>query len=244
MPDPHLLVAADRDELGRVGADLVAEAIAASPSPSITVATGMSPMGLYSELATRHQYGALDIGEVTVFQLDEYLGLESGDRRSLLGWMRRSFLEPLEIHDDRVVALPLDGEMPEACAAFDRAIEARGQLDLAILGLGHNGHLGFNEPPSGPKSPTRVVELSSTTQADNARYWGHLADVPTRAVTMGLHSLLHARQILLVVCGEAKRAILRRTLDGRLDPDVPASYLRTAEGEVTVLVDSAAWSNG
>jgi glucosamine-6-phosphate deaminase len=243
MAAPRVVIVQDADEIGRVGAGLVADAIAGSPAVSITAATGESPMGLYSALAAHHRSGTLETSAVTVFQLDEYLGLPAGDRRSLLGWMRRSFLEPLGVSDERVVPLPPDGGPEDACAAFDQAIEARGRLDVAILGLGRNGHLGFNEPPSGPQSPTRVVELSAVTLEDNARYWGSVADVPARAVTMGLRQLLGARQILMVVSGAAKRVIVHRALEGPVGPEVPASFLRTAEAKVTVIVDRAAWGD-
>jgi len=241
---PRVVIVEDADDIGHVGADLVADAIARSPAASITAATGESPMGLYSALAGRYRSGMFETNAVTVFQLDEYLGLTPGDRRSLLGWMRRSFLQPLGVSCDRVVPLPSDGDLREACAAFDRAVEARGSLDIAILGLGRNGHLGFNEPLSAAESPTRVVELSAVTLEDNARYWGSVADVPTMAVTMGMRHLLRARQVVLVVSGGVKRAIVHRALEGPVGPEVPASLLRTAEAEVTVIVDRAAWGEG
>ena len=240
---PRIVIVQDADDIGQVGADLVADAIARNPAASITAATGESPMGLYSALAERYRSGAFETNAVTVFQLDEYLGLMPGDRRSLLGWMRRSFLRPLGVDAGRVVPLTGDGDPRVACAAFDQAIEARGSLDIAILGLGRNGHLGFNEPPSAAESPTRVVELSAVTLEDNARYWGRVADVPTRAVTMGMRNLLRARQVVLVASGEVKRAIVRRALEGPVEPEVPASLLRTAEADVTVIVDRAAWGD-
>jgi len=234
----------DAEDIGRVGADLVADAIARNPAASITAATGQSPMGLYAALAERYRSGAFETSALTVFQLDEYLGLPPGDRRSLLGWMRRSFVKPLDVDADRVVSLIPDGDPREACAAFDQSIAARGALDIAILGLGRNGHLGFNEPPSAAESRTRVVELSAVTIEDNASYWGSVADVPTRAVTMGMSHLLNARQVVLLASGEAKRTIVRRALQGPIGPEVPASLLRTAKADVTVIVDRAAWGSG
>jgi glucosamine-6-phosphate deaminase len=243
VASPRVVVVEDADDIGHVGADLVADAIATNPAASMTVATGASPMGLYSALAERYRSGAFETSAVTVFQLDEYLGLAPGDRRSLLGWMRRSFLQPLGVDADRVVPLTADGDPREACAAFDQSLEARGALDIAILGLGRNGHLGFNEPPSAAESPTRVVELSAVTVEDNARYWGSVSDVPTRAVTMGMRTLLRARQVVLVASGEVKRAIVHRALEGPIGPEVPASLLRTAKADVTVIVDRAAWGH-
>jgi glucosamine-6-phosphate deaminase len=241
---PRLLVVEDADELDRAGADVVAETVAATPAASIVVATGTSPMGLYAQLAARRAAGDLDTDAITAVQLDEYLGLAPDDRRSLYGWMRRSFLDPLGVGDDRVVRLPTSGDLDEGCAAFDRAIEGRGRLDLAILGLGRNGHLGFNEPPSSPSSGTHVVELSAVTREDNARYWGDVADVPTSAVTMGLRHLLRARRIVLVASGPGKQAIVHRVLEGRVGPEVPASFLRDAESDVVVIVDRACWGDG
>jgi glucosamine-6-phosphate deaminase len=240
----RLLVVEDADELDWAGADAVAETIAANPAATIAAATGNTPMGLYAQLAERRRTGDLDAGAITAVQLDEYLGVAAGDRRSLYGWMQRSFLDPLGVGADRVVRLPRDGDVPDRCAEFDRTLDARGGLDLAVLGLGRNGHLGFNEPPTPPDAGTRVVELSEVTREDNARYWGALEDVPSSAVTMGLRQLLRARGIVLVVAGERKRAIAHRVLEGPVGPDAPASFLREADGEVTVIVDRDCWGEG
>jgi glucosamine-6-phosphate deaminase len=234
----------DADQLNQTGADVVADAIGATPTASVVAATGRTPMGLYTELGARRRAGLLDASAISVFQLDEYLGLQDDDRRSLFGWMRRSFLEPLDVTEDRVVGLPLDGDLEAACAAFDRALASAGGLDLAILGLGTNGHLGFNEPSSGPEAPTRAVELSPLTIEANARYWGDVADVPERAVTMGLAQLLSARTIVLAVSGASKRAIVHEVLEGPIVPEVPASFLRKTDADVTVIVDRAAWGRG
>lgn len=240
MGGPRIVVVDDADELNRAAADVVSEVIESNPSPSVVAATGRTPMGLYAELAERRAIG-LETGRITAFQLDEYLGLGPDDRRSLFGWMRRSFLHPLGVDDERVVRLPTDGDLEASCAAFDGGIEDRGGLDLAILGLGSNGHLGFNEPPSGADSPTRVVPLSPETIVANARYWGDVTDVPPTAVTMGLRQLVNAETILLVASGHAKRAILRAALEGPVGPEVPASFLQVATGRVTAVVDRDAW---
>jgi glucosamine-6-phosphate deaminase len=247
MGGPRILLVSDADELCRTGADLVAGALAADPAASVVAATGRTPVDLYAELAARQHAGLLDASRLTAFQLDEYLGLEPGDRRSLFGWMERTFLQPLQIDGDRVVRLPLEGDagstLEDACAAYDRALTARGGLDLAILGLGPNGHLGFNEPPSDPHDPTRGVALSPATIASNAGYWGEVADVPASAVTMGLAQLLASRAIVVLVSGEGKREIVHRALEGPVGPEVPASFLRETDADVTVVVDRAAWGD-
>src|SRR6185503_5493416 len=238
--DLHLEVVDDATWLGRVAADAVSGFLDARGASTVVPATGESPLGLYAELPARSQSGRLDPSRLTVVQLDEYLGVEPDDRRSLYGWMRRSMLAPLGIGDDRVRRLPLDGDAT-ACAAFDDDLEDRGGIDLAILGLGDNGHLGFNEPPSAATSPTRAIELTPATIRANARYWGSTSDVPTRAVMLGLRPLLAADTIILLVSGARKHDIVHRALEGPVGEDVPASFLREAAANVTVIVDRDAW---
>ncbi len=231
----------DYDALGRTGADLMADLIRARPDAAIVLATGETPMGVYRVLAARRQHGDLDASRLRVFQLDAYLGLAPDDRRSLYGWMKRSFLDPLGVPEANVVRLPGDAPDPDAaCRAYDAAVEAAGGIDLAVLGLGPNGHLGFNEPPVDADAPTRVVTLAAASVESNARYWGGLDQVPRQALTAGMGVLLAARHTLLVVSGAHKRAILRRATEGPIGPDVPASYLQQVAG-VTVLADKAAW---
>ena len=241
MADPHIDVVDDASWLARVGADVVAGVVNADGPVTIVPATGETPVGMYAELAERRARGDLDTSGVSIVQLDEYLGLGPDDRRALFGWMERTVLEPLAIDPGRVARLPTDGDVDAACTAFDRELSRRGGIDLAILGLGTNGHVGFNEPPSDAASATRTVELTSDTIAANARYWGSEGDVPTRAVTLGLRPLLDAKHILLLVAGTSKHAIVRRALEGPVGEDVPASFVREARGSVTVLVDRAAW---
>ena len=199
MGEPHLEVVDDAAWLARAGADVVAGVVHADGPVTIVPATGETPLGMYEELAARRARGDLDTSGVSIVQLDEYLGLAPNDRRALFGWMERTVIEPFAIHAERVARLPTDGDVDAACAAFDRELDTRGGIDLVILGIGTNGHLGFNEPPSGAASVTRTVDLTAETIAANARYWGSEADVPRRAVTLGLRTLLDARRILLLL---------------------------------------------
>jgi glucosamine-6-phosphate deaminase len=235
------VVVDDYPALSRAGAEIVAGVIAARPAAALVLATGDTPMGLYRELAERRRRGEVDTSRLRVFQLDEYRGLRADDRRSLYGWTRRAILEPWAIPDAHFVRL--DGQAPSpgaACRAYDEAVRAAGGFDLAVLGLGPNGHLGFNEPPTGPSAPTRLVALTEASLQSNARYWGGRDQVPGQALTAGLALLLAARRIILVVSGEHKHAILRRTVEGPMTPEVPASFLQQAAGAV-VIADRAAW---
>jgi glucosamine-6-phosphate deaminase len=240
----RLLVTEDYAALSRAGADLIVGAVRTNPAAAIALATGETPMGVYRELAMRRQRGELDTSRLRIFQLDAYLGLAAGDPRSLYGWLARSVLEPLGIPEANIVRLPGDTPDPlAACRAYDMAVRAVGGLDLTVLGLGPNGHLGFNEPSSDANAPTRIVALTEASIQSNARYWGATDQVPRAAITAGMDVLLAARQTLLLVSGEHKREILHRTVAGPVTPQVPASYLQGA-ADVTVIADRAAWATG
>ncbi len=225
-------------------ARLLADAIERKPALSAVLATGNSPMASYARLAELRRDGKVDTGRMRVFQLDSYIGTPDDDPRSLYGWMDRSLLSPLAIAPERVIrfaATPADPD--EECRSFREKIGMSGGFDLSVLGLGPNGHLGFNEPPSDPRSTTRVIDLTPESIVSNAVYWGGEEAVPRRAMTVGLDALLAARQTILIVVGAAKRQILKQTLEGPISPAVPASYLREA-ANVTVIADRAAWGGG
>jgi glucosamine-6-phosphate deaminase len=229
----------DYDDLSRIAAGVVADVILATPDARILVATGQTPVGTYGELATMVERGELDVAAITAYQLDEYLGLERGDSRSLGRWAHQMFVGPLGLSEDRFVALPPDGD--DALAQHDLRVRAAGGYDLAILGIGENGHLGFNEPPCDASAPSRVVSLSPASVASNARYWGDRADVPRRAATVGLGPILESRSILVLASGDRKRDVLERALLGPVTSDVPASYLQRA-ASVVVVADRDAWT--
>jgi glucosamine-6-phosphate deaminase len=229
----------DAAALGARGAELVIDAIADSAAPRVIAATGSTPMGLYAQLASRARAGTFDPSPLHVCQLDDYVAIARDDRRSLRGWLERSVVRPLEIPEQHVVWL--DGgadDMLEECRRYDERLAPSG-VDVAVLGLGPNGHLGFNEPPSGWDAPTRVVDLTPESIASNARYWGSEGAVPRRAVTAGMSVLMAARTIVLVVEGSSKRPILRRVLSGPVTEGVPASFLQRHPRAV-VVADRAA----
>jgi glucosamine-6-phosphate deaminase len=237
--DMYLITADAPSDLARIAAGLIASVLRTSPTSRIVAATGETPMATYAELASLHRAGYFDTAGLRVFQLDEYLGVGPDDPRSLYGWMRRSLLDPLAISEHDVVRLAADGDAEAACRQYGASVIAAGGFDLAILGLGPNGHLGFNEPPSGPAAPTRTVTLTAESLSSNARYWGSDATIPRRAVTAGMDLLLAARQVVLIVTGVHKRHILRETLHGPIDDTVPASHLRSRPN-VFVIADRAA----
>lgn len=221
------------------GAALIADVIRAKPDAAIVVPTGNTPVGIYRTLAGMYREGAFKTSALRVIQLDDYLGVGADDRRSLFRWMWEAFCLPLEIPAANVIRLPGDADDPEAaCRVYQEAVRSIG-IDLAILGIGPNGHLGFNEPPADANAPTRVVHLNEASLNSNASYWGGRDQVPTQAITCGMDLLLAARKTLLVVSGAHKRAILQRAIHGPVTPEVPASFLQNA-ADVTVLADAEA----
>src|SRR5215208_5935858 len=237
----ELIVVDDYEALSRAGASWFREEIRKQPDATLVAATGNTPIGMYIELAQHRLSGQIDTSRLRVFQLDAYLGLAPDDPRALFSWTRRAFIEPLGIAESNVVRLAGDAPDPwEACRRYDAAAREAGGFDISILGLGPNGHIGFNEPPSAPDASTRVVDLTPESIASNARYWGGEDQVPHKALTCGMDLLLAARRTLLLVSGAHKHQILRRVMEGPQTPDVPASYLQSAFN-VTVLADQAAW---
>jgi glucosamine-6-phosphate deaminase len=237
----QLIVTADYVAMSRYAAGLMVAALRAHPEARIVVPTGATPEGFYGELAALYRRDPFDTSRLRVFQLDEYLGVAPDDPRSFYGWIRRAFLDPLDIGEAQVVRLRGDAGDPQAaCRDYDAAVETAGGFDIVVLGLGLNGHIGFNEPPADPASRTRVVRLRDDTIASNERYWNGQAPVPAFALTCGMAHILSARSHLLLVSGSAKQAILRQAVTGPITPDVPASYLQS-RNYVTVIADRAAW---
>ncbi|RIK57204.1 MAG: glucosamine-6-phosphate deaminase [Chloroflexi bacterium] len=234
----------DYGALSQAAADWVVAQITARPDAAAVFPTGNTPIGLYQELARRYTLGLFSTTQLRLFLLDEYWGLADDDPRSFYMWLTRELLNPLSISPRQLTRLPSHATDPEAAGcAFDAAITAAGGLDFAVLGLGLNGHLGYNEPPAAADAPTRVLTLTESSIESAAGYFGGRDRVPRQAIALGMAPLLAARHILLIASGEQKRDILRRALKGPVTPEVPASFLQQAPA-VTVIADTAAWPEG
>lgn len=231
------------EQVARLAGDRVEDVFRARPEASVLPATGNTPLPLYHLLAKRSESG-MATSRLHVFQLDEFVGVAEDDPRSLYGWMRRVFLEPLHIPESRVTRLRGDaGDLDAECARYDAEVEAAGGIDLAILGLGIDGHLGYNEPPSPAVAPTRVVRLRPESTRSARAYWASDSDVPERGLTAGMAAILGARTVLLLVTGRHKRPILQQMLHGPVGPGIPASYLREHDG-ATLIADIDAFGSG
>jgi len=236
-----LTTVADAAAAGRRAADAVAETVERRPAAAIAVPTGSTPLPMFGELVARVRRGELDLSRVELFCLDEYLGVGPDDPNSLTGWLHRELLGPAGIDPARVHAVPATDPDPEAAAArFEAELAAAGGLELAVLGLGPNGHVAYNEPGSAADSRTRVVELTPGSIAQASAYWAGAVPIPNRAFTVGVGTLLEARRLVLLVTGEAKTGVLRRALRDPMGPDLPASWLRLAGARLEVIADAGA----
>lgn len=237
----HIVPAAP--DLARAAADIVVATIRAKPDAVLALPTGSTPLGMFSELVDRIREGAVDVSWARFFCLDEYLGLTKADPNSLTGWLFREFFIPAGIDAAHVQTVPSDSADPVAAAReYENAIAAVGGFDLVVLGIGPNGHIAFNEPGSAADSRTRVIDLTPESQEQAAAYWRGSFPAPTRAMTIGVGTLLDAAKLVLMATGEGKADILHAALRGPITPDVPASLLRTQPEKLIVIADQAAAS--
>jgi glucosamine-6-phosphate deaminase len=234
---------ADAQDSGPAVADIVAAAITAGNGRAVLgLATGSSPLPAYRELIRRHRTEGLSFARVSAYLLDEYIGLPDGHPQAYREVIRRELtgqldIDPAEVHGP-------DGVHPDpakAAAEYEGAVLAGGPIDVQLLGIGSNGHLGFNEPGSSLRSPTRVVALTERTRRDNARFFRSLAAVPRRVITQGLGTISRAEHLVLIASGAGKAAAVADALEGPLSATCPASVLQW-HPRVTVLLDEAAAS--
>ncbi len=226
---------------GRI-AKLVRSRAAEGRTAVLGLATGSTPLGIYRELIRLHQDEALDFGNVVTFNLDEYVPMDPGSVHSYDRFMRENLFDHVNIPEEGIHLLQGDMEPDEVsgyCEAYEAAIRDAGGIDLQILGIGRSGHIGFNEPGSGRDSRTRVIYLDTVTRADAASDFFGEENVPPEAVTMGVSTILEAREVILIATGEHKASVVKRAVEGEIHPDVAATYLQE-HSCATVYLDPAA----
>lgn len=227
-------------EVGLLAARTITHLLSRRPDAVLGLATGSSPLAIYAALAAHVRDGTLDTSRVSAFALDEYVGIPAGHPESYASVIHREVTLPLHLDPERV-RVP-DGravDLEAAAERYEQAIRAAGGVDLQILGIGANGHVGFNEPTSSFASRTRIKTLTERTRADNARFFDSLDEVPTHCLTQGLGTIMDARSLLLVAQGPQKAAAVAAAVEGPVTSMCPASILQHHQ-HATVVVDEAA----
>lgn len=215
------------DEASKKAAAIIAAQITLKPDSVLGLATGSTPIGAYKELVAAYKKGELDFSRIASINLDEYRGLSPEHDQSYRYFMNFHLFNQVNI-DKAKTFVPdgLEKDADKACAAYNLIIANSGGIDLQLLGLGHNGHIGFNEPCDEFICDTHCVELSKSTIEANKRFFNSEAEVPKQAYTMGIRNIMQAKKVLLMVTGEAKASILKKVLYGPVTPKVPASILQ------------------
>lgn len=227
-------------DLNTTGAGLIAALLQSKPKAVLGLATGSSPVGIYNELIDMYNRGFVSFANASSFNLDEYVGLPVNHPESYRSFMNNKLFNHVDIklentHVPDGNAVDLDAE----CAHYEELMNNLGPVDLQLLGIGHNGHIGFNEPGVSLTGGTHVVDLKEETLKANARFFPSINDVPKQAMTMGVASILKAKQILLIARGEDKAEIIRTALTGPITTECPASLLQ-CHPNVIVLLDRGA----
>jgi glucosamine-6-phosphate deaminase len=237
----EVVIQRDAASIGRIVADAVAALLRRRPDAVLGLATGASPVPIYDELAARRARGEIEFGRARAFLLDEYVGLAPRHPQSYAAYIDRVFTSRVDISPVAIGRPEGDAaDLAAACVAYEAAIAAAGGVDLQLLGIGGDGHIGFNEPGSSLASRTRLKTLTRQTREDNARFFASLDDVPRHVITQGVGTILEARHLVLVAIGAGKASAVAKAVEGPVTAMVPASALQLHPHATVVLDDAAA----
>jgi glucosamine-6-phosphate deaminase len=238
----NILILDTYEELSIRGADFFVQTLTSNPAAVLGLATGSTPIGVYQQLIAQHQAGQLDFSAVTTFNLDEYIGLHRDHPQSYYSFMQQELFQHINVSPDRIhVPTGVEDNFGGYCQWYEDAIIAAGGIDLQILGIGTDGHIAFNEPGTALGSRTHLTDLDQQTISDNARFFGSADDVPRRAITMGVATIMDAREIILLATGKNKAAAIQAAIESPVGSECTASALQN-HPHVTFLLDPAAAS--
>lgn len=239
-----LVIVRDYEWLSKKAAAMVEEEVKNNRLCKLGLATGGTPKRMYELLVESYKASNEQLyKDITTFNLDEYVGLSPEDPNSYYYYMRTHLLNDLDVSVGQMnIPNGIAGDLEEECEKYDKLIEHLGGVDLQILGIGENGHIGFNEPGTSFSQGTHVVTLEPSTLEANARYFSSLEDVPKQAITMGIQTIVKSKQIILLASGHKKAEAIQRLVEGEVTEQFPASILKT-HPNVTVIVDEPATKN-
>lgn len=229
------------EELSREAAKIVIDLVRAKPNATLGLATGSSPVGLYKELIKAYSAKEISFNSITTYNLDEYCNLDKHHSQSYYTFMHENLFNHVDIQEGNVFIPEGNGEDLEMlCKEYNDKL-ANAEIDVQILGIGGNGHIGFNEPGTSFDQETFIVELTEQTREDNKRFFNHIDEVPRYAITMGIKNIVAAKKIILIASGVGKSDAIHRLVNGPLTEDFPASILQN-HPDVVVIIDEAAAS--
>ncbi len=234
----NIMIVKNYKELSKTGADFIIKQLKHKPQSVLGLATGSSPLGMYQELIKAYQAHKVTFSQSRVFNLDEYIGIDYAQKESYHYYMLENLYQYIDIPKNRIHIPEIKDSYSEATKKFDKLLDLH-PIDLQILGLGTNGHIGFNEPGTPFSSTTFITKLNWQTRKDNARFFNSINDVPTHAITMGIRNIMKAKRIVLIVYGANKKDALYNMIHGEITPDIPASILQL-HSDLTIVADDAA----
>lgn len=238
----RVIITVDYDEMSKRAAEIVKKQIKEKPNSVLGLATGSTPLGMYKYLIEMYKKGEIDFSNVVTFNLDEYVGLSPDHPQSYHYFMYENFFNHVNIKKENIhIPNGVAEDLEEECERYEKEIEKAGGIDLQILGIGVNGHIGFNEPDESIDTKTHVVTLTEDTINANKRFFKNADEVPRKAITMGLGSIMKARKIVLLASGKSKARAIKETIKGKLTTKVPATVLALHPG-VTIIIDKEAAS--
>lgn len=232
----------DYYHMSRVAANMISAQVIMKPNCVLGLATGSSPIGTYQQLIKWYDKGDIDFSQVTSVNLDEYKGLSPENDQSYRYFMNNNFFNHININKNKTyVPDGLEPDSELACSNYNKVIQQVGGIDMQLLGIGHNGHIGFNEPGGSFEKETHCVDLAQSTIEANSRFFESYDEVPKQAYTMGIKSIMQAKKIIVVASGKDKADIIRKAFFGPVTPQVPASILQL-HPDATLVADTAALS--
>lgn len=217
-----------------IAADMIAAQILLKPDSVLGLATGSTPIGAYKRLIAKYEAGELDFSKITTINLDEYKGLDEDNENGYRYFMNHQLFDHVNLKKENTFVPDGKKEAQQACGEYEERIKNLGGIDMQLLGLGHNGHIGFNEPADEFPKETHCVDLSESTIEANARFFASRDEVPKQAYTMGIGSIMKAKTILIMACGRDKKEIVKRAFEGPICPQVPASVLQLHNNVILV----------
>ena len=237
----EVIIQKDYKSLSRIAAQVIVEVLNAKPNAVLGMATGSTPLGLYQELVRLHKERQLDFSRVTTFNLDEYVGLNVTHPQSYHYFMHEHFFRHVNIQPQNInIPSGTTSNYTAFCQWYERRIAECGGIDVQILGIGTDGHIGFNEPTSSLSSRTRLKTLSEQTINDNARFFERREDVPVYAITMGVGTILEARKLILIASGKSKAKAIAQAVEGPVTSMITASALQMHRDAIVIVDDDAA----